>query len=354
MPAITTHSTSRETMDIDPILLHETGSTRLLFYPKWVDTSENHLRGGFRFEKKGRNETWEEFEGKSITTLHRGESYELNLSGEDMAVLFSNLEMIKALLENAGHQQGETVFQIGENNAGSILLQVGNVQNRDLVIQKLRELEHNSFNSIENVVAYTKLQTAIDTITANIDNPDESYWQTYFDENPWIIQQIFHFPLYYMQGETYVGGKNTRGRNGHGGVAADQLFQNGANGSFAVVEIKPPTAPLVGSQYRGDEDGAENVCYAMSKELTGGLVQMENQIRVAVNDFQSMLSVDFPELNRLDPMGILLIGNRTAASMDDAKKKSFSLFRKAMRGNIIMTYDGLLARLEILKGVYSE
>lgn len=350
MPEIITHSTSARTMDINPILLHETGSTRLLFYPRWVASSENHLRGGFRFEKKRRNETWEEYEGRSITILHIDEVYELNLNGEDMAKLFSNLETIKGVLERYGHQYGDVTFRLADDNVEGVLLQVGDIANRELVIQKLRKLESNNFNSIENAVAVARLQTAIDSITSNLSNSDEDFWQQFFNENPWILQQVFHFPLYYMQGETFVGGKNTRGRQGQGGVATDFLFKNDSNGSFAVVEIKPPTKPLVGTQYRGNEDGVENVCYSMSNELTGGIVQMENQIRVAVDEFRSMLGRDFPDLNRLDPMGILVIGNR--GSMDDDKKRSFSLFRKAMSGNIIMTYDGLLARLETLKAIY--
>jgi hypothetical protein len=354
MPNIVTTSTSSETMSVSPILLRETGTTRLLFHPSWVQTSNNPLRGGFRYQKKGRNETWEEFEGRSITTLHRDEAYELNLNGEDMAVLFSELETIKTLLSQSGHQYGQTTFQLAENNAENILVQVSESENRDFIIQKLRELERNNFNAIENAVAYAKLQTAIDTITTNLSNSDESFWQEYFDNNAWIIQQIFHFPLYYMQGETYVGGKNTRGRQGHGGVATDQLFRNGASGSFAVVEIKPPTAKLTGAMYRGDEDGAENVCYAMSKDLTGGLVQMENQIRVAIENFQTTLGVDFPDINRLDPIGILLIGNKDTVGMNEDKERSFSLFRKAMRGNVIMTYDDLVTRLEIMKSIYEQ
>lgn len=350
MPEINTHSTSSGTMDVSPLLLHETSSTRLLFYPRWVDASENHLRGGFRFEKKGRNDTWEEFEGRSITTLHRDETYELNLNGEDMATLFSNLERIKALLEQWGHRYGDTTFALADNNTEGILLQISDVANRDLIVGKLRELEANNFRSIENAVAFAKLQTAIDFIRDNIGNSNEAFWQDYFDENSWIIQQIFHFPLYYMKGQTYVGGKNT---SNQGGVITDQLFRNGGNNSFAVVEIKPPTEVLIGGLYRGDEDGAENVCYSMSGKLTGALVQMENQIRVATSEFRSMIGNDFPELNQIDPLGVLLVGYKDS-TMDNDKKRSFNLFRKTIGKNIIMTYDGLLDRLEIIKGVYSE
>jgi len=354
MPDIITRSTSSKTMDVNPILLHKTSTTKLYFYPRWVSTSANPLRGGFRFEKKGISESWQEYDGRSITTLHKDEVFELNLSGKDMVVLFENLETIKSTLEQSGHHYGQTTFRLENSNAGGILIQIGDIANREFVIEKLRELETNNFNAIENAVATAKIQTAIDTITGNLDNSDENFWQQYFEHNSWILQQIFHFPLYYMQGHTYVGGKNTRG-NGQGGVITDYLLKNGSNGSFAVVEIKTPTKSIVGGRYRGDdEDGLENVCYSMSPELSGGIVQLENQIRVAVNEFHTMLGSDFRGLNQLDPIGILLIGNRFHTDMNEDKRRSFSMFRKAMRNNIIMTYDGLLKRLEIIKGIYSE
>jgi hypothetical protein len=349
MNNITTQSTSRETMDISPIILHETGSTRLLFFPKWVETSDNHLRGGFRFEKKGRNESWEEFEGNSITTLHRDEAYELNLNGEDMATLFSNLEMIKATLEQSGHQSGQALFQFVEGNAGSVLLQVGDSENQELVIEKLRELESQKFSSIENAVALAKIQNAIQDIEANMDNSDESFWQTFFEDRPWILQQIFHFPFYYLNGETYLGGKNTQGRSGAGGVATDFLLRNGSNDSFAIIEIKAPTKKLIGSEYRGDREGAQNLCHSMSPELSGAIVQTANQVRVGERDFRTMLGEDYPELNQTDATGVLLIGDKT--SLDLEQLRSFNLFRKSLSG-VVITYDELLEKLKTIKAIH--
>ena len=346
MPEIATRATSLSTMDINPIILHKTGSTRLLFHPKWVSDSSNPLRGGFRFEKKGRNETWEEFEGKSITTLHKDESYELNLNGEDMANLFSNLEMIKSTLEEHGHQWGRTTFKLADNNVEGLLLQIGEVENRDLVISKLKELESQNFTAIENAVAIAKIQNAIDTIRSNIKNVNESYWQRYFEDNSWILQQIFHHPFYYIKGQTYVGGKNT---SNQGGVVTDYLMKNGSNNSFAVIEIKPPAKPLVGSKYRGDKEGDENMCYSMSAELSGAIVQTENQIRTAERYFRTKIGQDFPDINQSDATGVLLIGDKSQLSED--KQKSFNLFRKSL-GSIVITYDELLDKLEILRGVY--
>lgn len=350
MTEISTKSTSRSTMDVSPIVLHETNSTRLLFYPKWVETSDNHLRGGFRFEKKGRNETWEEHEGKSITTIHKDEAYELNLNGEDMATLFSSLESINAMLEANGHSRGKKIFKLEDENIESVLLQIGGVENKEAVIEKLKTLEANDFKSIENVVASAKLQNIIDIVKSNLQNSDEAFWQKLFEDNPWVLQQIFYYPFYFMNGETYVGGKNTQGRNGKGGVATDFLMQNGSNNSFAVVEIKTPTKELVGAEYRGKDEGAQNVCHSMSSELTGSIVQTENQIRVAEREFRNMVSEDYPELNQTDSVGVVIIGNKS--TLDEDRQRSFNLFRKSLGKNIVMTYDELLAKLEILKEIY--
>lgn len=350
MPNIATSSTSASTMDVSPIVLHSTGTTRLLFYPKWVSASDNPLRGGFRYEKKGRNETWEEYEGRSITTLHKDEVFELNLNGEDMANLFTNLEAIKTTLEEHGHQYGHVSFVLENTNVEGVLLQIGSTENKTLVIEKLKDLESNNFKAIENVVATAKLQNMIETIQANIENDDEAFWQQLFEDNPWVLQQIFHFPFYYMNGETYVGGKNTQGRNGRGGVATDYLMQNGSNNSFAVIEIKTPVKSLVGGEYRGEENGAQNICHSMTAELTGSIVQTENQVRVAERDFRTMIGEDYSDLNQTDAIGVLLIGNKSIMGQD--KQRSFNLFRKSLGKNIVMTYDELLAKLEILKEIY--
>jgi len=350
MTEIITKSTSANTMNISPFVLHETGTTRLSFYPRWVDGSENHLRGGFRYEKKSRNDEWKDIDGKSITTLHKDESYELNLSGDDMAMLFSNLEAIKVLLEKHGHQWGKTTFRLAENNINGVLLQIGNIENKELVINRLRELESTNFESLENVIAIARLTKVINEIKNNIANNSESYWQDLFEKYPWILQQVFAYPVYYIYGETHLGGKNTHGRQGQGGIATDFLFKDGSNGSFAVIEIKPPTKKIVGAVYRGNSLGDQNTSHSMSDELTGGLVQMENQIRVAIEDFRSMLGKDYPELNRLNPSGVLLIGRSATLTPDELR--SFNLFRKSLGKNLVMTFDELPSKLELLRGIY--
>jgi hypothetical protein len=193
---------------------------------------------------------------------------------------------------------------------------------------------------------------AIEEMENNMTNGDEAFWQDFFSRNSWILHQVFAYPVFYLNGETYLGGKNSSGRNGAGGTATDFLLKNGSTGSFAVIEIKTPVNQLVGVEYRGTDDGLENQIFSMNKELSGGIVQMENQIRIAVEEFGGPLTRDYPGLNYLNPCGVLLIGKYEG--LTDEQKRSFFLFRKSLGKNLVYTYDELLEKIKLLRGVYES
>ena len=340
-------------MDISPIVLRENSVTRLVFMPNWVSASEKPLRGGFRFQRKGPKDSWVDVDSKVLSSLKKDEGYELHLDGDDMAKLFAGLEEVKALLEKYGHSYGTRTFVFSEENAGGILLQIGDIENRDWVIQQLKRLEKENFENLGSAVGRARLENAIEKFEENISNNDESFWQTFFEETPWILQQVFAFPVIYLNGETYLGGKNSKGRQGSGGSATDFLFKNGSNGSFAVVDVKTPECNLIGSCYRGEEgSGDKNEIYRIHGDLTGGIVQLENQIHIAVEHFKTQVGADYPELNHLDPTGVLVAGNYS--KLKTVQRRSFDLFRKSIGKNQIFTFDEVLAKLKLLKSVYEN
>lgn len=353
MSKIETHSTSRVTMDISPIVLRENTVTRLVFIPNWVSASDKPLRGGFRFQRKSPKDTWVNMDSKALSSLKKDEGYELNLDGADIAKLFSGLEEVKALLLKYGHSYGTRTFIFSEENAGGILLQIGDIENRDWVIQQLKRLEQENFENLGSAIGRARLENVIEKFELNIANTDEAFWQEFFEGTPWILQQVFAFPVIYLNGETYLGGKNSKGRQGSGGSATDFLFKNGSNGSFAVVDVKTPGCNLIGSRYRGEEgSGDRNEVYRIHGDLSGGIVQLENQIHVAVEHFKTQIGADYDELNHLNPTGVLVAGNYS--KLATIQKRSFDLFRKAIGKNQIVTFDEVLAKLKLLKNVYEN
>lgn len=338
-------------MDVSPIVLRETSTSRLLFAPVWVDASDNSLRGTFRFERKSRLGTWEAVEHEKLASLKSDEGYELNLKGEEVTLLLNRLAEINETLVKYGHSYGTSVVPLTRESAPGIFLQIGDISNREWVIEQLRSLEQNNFENLGLAIGRARLESAIAEMEASITNTSEAFWQTFFEERPWILQQVFAYPVIYLNGETYLGGKNSRGRQGSGGSATDFLFMNGSNGSFAVVEIKEPNCGLVGSCYRGVEgSGENNEVYRIHGDLSGGVVQMENQIHVAVEHFKTQIGADFNGLTHLNPCGILIAG--TYSGLSDVQKKSFDLFRKSLGKNQILTFDEVLAKLKLLKSLY--
>jgi hypothetical protein len=344
-------STSDCTMDISPILLRETSTTRLLFNPRWVseDKSSNPLRGGFVFQRKSPKNEWSNFESKSLSSLKKDEEYRLNLEGREIAKLLAELSSIDTMCREIGHNYGEHSVYITDKNIEGIFVQIANPERKDSVVNALKNLEKNNFENLDSIVSTVKLDSAIKTIENNMWNSDEGFWQEFFQNNNTVLQSVFAFPVIYLNGETYLGGKRSTTRNGSGGVVSDFLMKNLANSSFAVIEIKTPTSKLVGGKYRGDrKEGNENLVFSMSQDLTGGMVQLENEINTALTYFQFQIKRDY-EVNNLNPCGILIVGDKSTLSPDEVK--SFNLFRKNIGGNQIYTYDELLEKLKFIKKI---
>ena len=125
-----------------------------------------------------------------------------------------------------------------------------------------------------------------DSLSAHAD--DEAYWQDFFSRHAWSIQSVFSTTVFVLRGEDYLGGKLPIGRQGKGGDATDFLTADEGTKSCSVVDIKTPATPLLGGVYRGEAgSGHENESYSMHAELSGGIVQVRNQITVAGENFES-------------------------------------------------------------------
>ena len=193
-----------------------------------------------------------------------------------------------------------------------------------------------------------KLQKFIDQREANKNNSNESYWQWFFESNIRILQQIFSYPTIYLQGETYVWWKNTKGRNGQWGVATDFLLSSLMCWSFAVIEIKTPQTPLLWSQYRWSENWQTNISYSLSHELSWGIIQALNQVHTAIDYFKSNIGDDFSNTSFYHPQSVLICWSNESLADDQSKIKSFSLFRKNSKDVIIITFDELLEKAKSL------
>jgi hypothetical protein len=64
-----------------------------------------------------------------------------------------------------------------------------------------------------------------------------------------------------------------------------------------------------------------NVIYMMHGELSGAIVQVRNQIAVAVENFGLVLGKSYLDLNSVHPSGVLVVG--AIAGLSGPSRKSF-------------------------------
>lgn len=184
----------------------------------------------------------------------------------------------------------------------------------------------------------------------------ERVWQDFLELNPWILGVGIGGQLYTSWNserlEQVVRGFSILGS----GKRVDALLRTaGRVKSLVFAEIKHHETELlerVATPYRQD-------CWAISRELAGGIVQIQQTVDLAVH---GIVERRIPELDSdgnelgdftyvLRPRSYLIAGTQaefqgSEGGMNRAKYHSFELFRRNIYEPEIITFDELLARAE--------
>lgn len=173
----------------------------------------------------------------------------------------------------------------------------------------------------------------------SVENANEGYWQSQFADNAQLISQAFAMPLLiFNDGNAYLGGKGIENR---GARLADFIFKNGLSQNLTILEIKTPSTPLLGTQYR------TNV-YAPSSKLSGAVVQVLGYRDSLTKDFKSLVYESSSAFEVFSPQGMIIAGTFEHEIADNrVKQRSFELFRSSLGGVQILTYDELFKKLEL-------
>lgn len=198
------------------------------------------------------------------------------------------------------------------------------------------------FQQLKRDIELVSLDRLIETYADSLDQKtNESYWQAFFDDNAFALQQVFGAPMVSVRSGANVGG---RGLSGSGDKIADYLFKNSLTNNVALVEIKKPATHLLDTrEYRQGVFGP-------SKELNGAVSQVLDQ---AYNLTKNL--TDLKDSSRqwdLESYAVscFVVAGRTPPSSDPARQKSFELYRANSRSVTIVTYDEILERLRLLRG----
>jgi hypothetical protein len=199
--------------------------------------------------------------------------------------------------------------------------------------------------SLEEVVwmgsSAKRLIDILGTWDGHRQNSDEEFWQLTFNENSYVLSQVFAVPMLFLKEKAYVGGMTLERSDSR---FVDYVFSAESSREAILIEIKTPTTPLLSGEYRGNRPP--------SKELTGSVVQVLNYRAELARNVLSLTDKTDIQLSAFTPRCAIIIGNAGAELNDESSRRSFELFRTSLKDVEVITYDELFRKVEILAELF--
>jgi hypothetical protein len=92
--------TSRDSADAEPVVIRATNTTRLIFKPTIVNNARDSrapVQGSFIFQKKGRNDRWEDHNELLLSRLCASEWIKLDLKAGEVHKLLGHIAGLPAV-----------------------------------------------------------------------------------------------------------------------------------------------------------------------------------------------------------------------------------------------------------------
>ena len=167
---------------------------------------------------------------------------------------------------------------------------------------------------------------------------NENRWQQLFNDNPFILNLAFGYPIIKVRDQASVGGRKL---SGSGDKIADFLLKNSITNNAALFEIKTPQTKILNkTAYR---DGI----FTPSLDLSGSINQVLDQKYQLQKDISRLKEATrIYDIESYSIHCCLIIGQ---APKDVDQQKSFELFRRNSKDVEIITFDELLEKLKQLR-----
>lgn len=176
----------------------------------------------------------------------------------------------------------------------------------------------------------------------NKKNKNERFWQRTFKENLYVLSQVFAVSIVFIQDQAYVGGMKIDRKDAK---FVDYFFSIESSKEAALIEIKTPTAPLLGKKYRS--------IYKPSSELCGSIVQVLEYRKELPEKIYDLIKGTKHDISVFNPKCAVIIGNAELELKNDAQRRSFELFRGNLKDVEIVTYDELFRKAEVLANLFN-
>jgi hypothetical protein len=344
-----------------PVILHETGSTRRIFHGQVARGSDGGwaVRGWIVAERKGKD-GWHQVEDSTkISDLKGGDLLKLELRTEHVKKLYQGLTALQDAAEIVGLERKGTRLIVGKAD------EMVHVQQKDLkaVIEKLVaehrgpefwkllvDLEPDLASQLADAQIQRNRRRSLQVFEEHLDALDwnEPAWELFFKTNQWIFGYGLRYQfLSQMQNQANYGGVDFTGK---GGQKGEFLMSSEAWQRFTVlIEIKRPDSAIFAREarqkpYRSGVPGfhadfANAISQVQVNARTWALEGSRRERDREVLDLKSTYTVA--------PRSILIIGH-TKQLVDTDHRNSFELFRSHLHRPEIVTFDELFNRAKFI------
>lgn len=128
------------------------------------------------------------------------------------------------------------------------------------------------------------------------------------------------------------------------GNIVDLIYQNSLSSNLALVELKTPQTPLIGSKYRNT--------YTLSKEVIGAVNQLLKYKDSIYKNWFSLVIPSQKMKNVFSPKCLLITGNME--DINEEQQVTVELFRNELRSVEIVTYSELFKKIEHVLSLIKE
>ena len=212
------------------------------------------------------------------------------------------------------------------------------VVKNDKVIEHLARLQVDSLEKFNSLTGIARLKNILTFWEQNKNSSVEEFWQTTLQKNAFVLSQVFPFAVVILNDKAYLGGK---GIENTGGKIVDFLCLNSLTRNAVLIEIKTPQTTLLSANpYRGD-------IYNVHHDLCGAIMQVSNYKDSLIKEYYNMVCNSQVDFEAFNPQCLVIAGN-TNQLTDQARVKSFELFRNGLRDVQVIAYDELFKKMQIL------
>lgn len=343
MSEITVTPESYRTSQITPIVLSESERVQVAFEGLHVDNLHDlrrNIKGKLVIKRKTKEiASFSDIDKFSRKDIESKQYIEIALNTDETYNLALGLYRYYQVL--SGKQTNpfsEITYVLRDQRIEQLKALFGN---REDLVEALSEVDISDVNAALNIENLRRIkQQMLD----NMDNDQEvGFWQRFFEDNAWILAQLFHSPVMIFQGKKYLGGK---GIDDHGGQYADFLYKNEITDNVSIIEIKTPVKPLLGREYRQT--------FSISEELGGGINQLLLQKTELMRNYSALYTNSArtgAPFNANNIECILVIGK--VGDLPINQQEAFDTYRNELRSVRVIGFDELLKRVDSLLALFT-